>query len=276
MSDLPPIPTSDPSNPHARHGSSTSSVEGSVPCVAGYAVLGKMRWRTPKVVLASLAKRLGISWFDLDAAADDLRSAHAPRWLTPAEDCLAVPDWRRVYRAQGLEDVFTGISPERLRGRLYSTRGEWPGSQPIPGADQDRIQHVFINPPWAPAGLTEDGQQAGHLLGLSSPKPFPGTAAFAQKAHEQSRLGMTVAVLLPQALDTAWQRRLVVLADEVLVGPRVRFADWQSRPGPQPPGGVLVLIFRPHVPVAGWSGGPRVDWSWDPAAEAAAAQGGAG
>src|SRR5690606_9086819 len=86
-------------------------------------------------------------------------------------------------------------------------------------------------------------------------QPFPGTYAFIAQAWRQSRLGMTVAVLVGVSLD-AWQRDLCRLADEVWFGPRIRFQAVDGSDGPHPPGPTMALIFRPHVPEAGWPGGP--------------------
>ena len=95
-------------------------------------------------------------------------------------------------------------------------------------------------------------------------EPFPGTAAFVDAAIRASRQGLTVAALLPHVFDSQWVRDRLQLAEEVWVVTRIRFEDFTGKPGPQPPGGHCLLVYRPHVPVAGWPGGPRVDWQWIP------------
>lgn len=250
-------------NPHERHGSATDDAEGSLLSGGGYAVLGKMRWRTPRDVVQRIAHSMGLEHFDLDAAAED-DWHHAPRWITAQSNCLAGP-W--TERVTGLYERDAGGDAGELvldtTGRL-SALGSGYGLFVGP-TEPGEIRSAFINPPWGAAGVTEAGREAIALLAPGqAPRPFPGTEAFLASAWHESRRGITVAVLMPQAFDTTWQRKMIQLADEVRVGPRIRFLDWMGRPGPMPPGGHALLIFRPHVPDAGWPGGPRVDWRWTP------------
>lgn len=222
-------------NEHVRHGALTASPVGAELSGTGYVILEKMRWRTPPVIVERLAEELRIPHFDLDAAAEDAW-ALAPRWYTSEEDCLD-QEWGfgSGYRfTMAPDQAFVQFGP---------------------------VQHVWFNPPWGAAGIRKAAQEAYPDEDL---KPFPGTERFVEKAWRESRSGMSVYCLMPQALNTVWQRRWIRRADEVRVGPRVRFRDPHGVLGPQPPGGHLLLIFRPHVPVHGWSGGPRVVWEWDP------------
>lgn len=213
---------------HDRHNSATIDAAGTFITTGGHVVLGKMRWRTPKVVVERIALRMRLpAGFDLDAAAED-GWHHGRRWFTAEQDCL-VQDW-----------------PGDL------------GSGPV-------NKHAFINPPWGAAGLPEKVKEIAAIVAPGATiKPFPGTAAFVRAAWNASRLGMTVAVLVPQVFDSDWMRGCVALADELWIGNRIRFEDFTGAPGPQPPGGHALLVYRPHVPVEGWPGGPRVDWRWQP------------
>lgn len=215
--------------PHARHGTATDSPTGAILAPAGYAVLGKMRWRTPRYVVDDLALRMALpgAVFDLDAAAED--GAHvADRYLTVEEDAL-VCDWQRAFRGPALP----------------------------PGG---RIRSAFLNPPYAAASISKAALEAFPDEGLVA---FPGTAAFIQRAWEQSRGGLEVAVLLGGMLDQ-WLQRYCARADEVLFGPRLHFLDLDGKPQSQPPIPHLALIFRPNVPENGWPGGPRTTYNWDP------------
>lgn len=211
-------------------GRETERSEGAIIGAGEYVVLGKMRWATQRQTVAKIAEEMGIARFDLDAAAED-HTAVADRWFTVAEDCLS-----REWRAGG-----------------WRSRGEPAGP----------VRHVWLNPPWAAAGISETARKAAEEIGRKEIAPFPGTAAFVKYAWTQSQNhGLTVACLLPQALDALWQRRMIRLADEIWIGDRAKFIDTAGEIGSQPPGGHLLLIFRPHVPVNGWPGGPRVRWDW--------------
>lgn len=214
----------------ARDGRETESTDGAFIGAGGYVVFEKMRWRTPEGVVERICDEMGIVGFDLDAAAEDGASV-APRYYTAEEDCLM-----QVWTEGGW----------RWRGNIVSKR----------------VQNVFLNPPWGAVGVSEKAREAATVLGKGSPSPFPGTHRFVSWAWEQSRRGLTVACLLPQALDTKWQRVMARLADEIWIGDRVRFNDCHGNEGPSPPAGHLLMIFRPHVPAAGWPGGPRVRWDW--------------
>lgn len=228
------------SDPLARRGRATETAEGMMFGPGCYAVLEKHRWRTPPEVVESIMRRLGIDAFDLDACAED-DARWADRWITLAEDCLQISDWRTKYRWVG-------------SGGLTMDHTE-PNTE---------IRHVFVNSPWGPSGISKKVREAvsgwdpGYAL-----QPFPGTARFIRKAHEQSRLGMTVAVIVGVSMDT-WQRELAMLADEVWFGPRVRYLRHDGELGPHPPGPTMCLVYRPHVPDTGWPGGPRVDLNWTP------------
>ena len=107
------------------------------------------------------------------------------------------------------------------------------------------IRTAWVNPPWGRVG-----------------KGFAGTGAFVDRAWEVSRRGLTVVVLVESATDTAWWKRAATRADEVRIAGRIAFARPDGTPGPQPPGGVTLFVFRPHVPELGHRAGPRIDPAW--------------
>ena len=229
------MPATTRTDPHVRHGPATDEIGELFQGPGGYPITEKMRWRTPSWLYQRLDEEFA---FDLDACAED-SCALARRWLTHQEDSLVV-DWRFTFRQKlGGEVQLVELDPE----------------EPSP------IRTAFQNPPWSaryvPRGVREKFPDQDW-------KPFPGTDAFLRRAWEMSRLGVTVATLIPQAFDAEWFKPLVVLADEVRVGRRFRFHRADGSLGPQPPGGHALVIYRPHVPQDGWPGGPRTDWDWNP------------
>lgn len=218
----------------SRDGRATEITRGSLIGSGEYVIFEKMRWSTPTDVVAKIAAEMQISGFDLDAAAED-HTARAPRWYTAAEDMLT-----RTWTEGGWRQ-----DPARVAGLFH-----------VP------VRNVWLNPPWGAAGLSKKMHEAAAWLGRSEIAPFPGTERFVAHAWSQSRLGLTVACLLPQALDTKWQQRMVRLADEIWIGDRCCFIDTSGTVGEAPPGGHCLLIFRPHVPPSGWPGGPRTRWDW--------------
>lgn len=266
---------SETTNPHERHGSATDVPGEILRGVGGYPVTEKMRWCTPLWLYRALDAEFR---FDLDACAED--GCHlARRWITHEEDALVV-DWRMKFRQR-----FGGERDDYLSGE--------PTLVELDPEERSPVRTAFLNPPWAanglpewitdrhPYGLTEAESaeylarwEADRAAGRTRKKrapfnwtAFPGTGAFVERAWAMSRLGITSAVLLPQAMDAAWFKPLVILADELRVGRRYRFLDVRGQEGPQPPGGHMLLVFRPHVPEKGWPGGPRVEWDWRPDGE---------
>lgn len=223
-------------NPHARHGHATDRPSEVLASRSNYPVTEKMRWRTPGWLYQHLDREFH---FDLDAAAED-GCALAPRWITHLEDCLVV-DWRQTFRQR-----IGGADPTLVQ---------------LDHEDRSPVRSAFINPPWASRGLPSWIAEAHPGVLWTA---FPGTGAFVQRAVEMARRGLTVAVLLPQATDAAWFKAVVTLADEVRIGRRFCFLDRHGIAAEQPPGGHLLLVFRPHVPPQGWPGGPRVTWDWNP------------
>lgn len=229
-------------NPHAHQGVGTASGDRAFLGADGYLVLEKMRWRTPRSIVASIAEDMALTnfqghrGFDVDACAEE-GWHHAPLYFTAENSCLAAKDWRYGHSA-----------------KIGTTH-------PIP----NRIRSVFMNCPWAGPGVPRKLVKKLREEGWTSldPAPFPGTERFASHAWAQSRHGLEVAVLIGASLDL-WQKRAIRLADEVWFGPRVSFLQVDGTPQDQPPGAHMLLIFRPHVPVDGWPGGPRVRWDWDP------------
>lgn len=223
-------------NQHTRHGTATDGPGELLRGPGGYPLTEKMRWRTPPWLYRVLDAEFH---FDLDAASEDA-CALAPRWLTHEEDCLTT-DWRFIFRQRfGGEVQIVYLDQE---------------------TDRTPIRSAFLNPPWS-ARLVPDWVRE-HRSDQEW-TPFPGTDRFVRRAWEMSRVGITSAVLLPQAFDAEWMKPLIVLADEVRVGRRYKFLDVRGKSGPQPPGGHALLVFRPHVPADGWPGGPRTDWDWRP------------
>lgn len=215
---------------HRRHGRATESSEGAFLTDSGILVLEKMRWRTPSEVVSDAARRLGLpeDRFDLDAAGEQ-GASHGRRVITAEDDALTIP---------------------------WATHGCAAG---------EVNRSAFLNSPWAAKGISLEMRRAAEKLFPGRDiAPFPGTAAFVEAAWRASRAGLTTFVLLPQALESAWQKSAVRRADEVWIAGRLRFLDVSGEQGCNPPGGHLALVFRPHVPPAGWPGGPRVDWSWSP------------
>lgn len=237
---------SETTNPHERHGSATDVPGEILRGVGGYPVTEKMRWRTPLWLYRALDAEFR---FDLDACAED--GCHlARRWITHEEDALVV-DWRMKFRQR-----FGGERDDYLSGE--------PTLVELEEGEHSPVRTAFLNPPWAAIGLPKWVKEQHPTYTWSA---FPGTGRFVSRAWEMSRLGVTSAVLLPQAMDAAWFKPLVVLADELRVGRRFRFQDCRGQEGPQPPGGHMLLVFRPHVPEKGWPGGPRVEWDWRPDGE---------
>jgi phage N-6-adenine-methyltransferase len=72
-----------------------------------------------------------------------------------------------------------------------------------------------------------------------------------------------VVVLVMACTDTAWWHDFAWKADEIrLVRGRVHFLRADGTKAAASPKGSAIIIYRPHVPVDGWPGGPRVV-SWD-------------
>lgn len=285
---------------HKRHGAATEK-EGEILIGPGkYAITEKMRWRTPPDLVAALQKEFGA--FDLDATAED-GCATAPRWITVEEDALNV-DWRLTYREKSEDRAACptcGTVLEKVRypgGHLNRDQwesqraGDWTCSTCPPNgrAAQDtaayfwnkevkflsvvrhhekapqhsplfRVGLAFTNPPWGINGVPGWVKDRNPHMNWNA---FPGTGAFLRAAWRQSRNGLTVLCLVGMALDTDWQKPMIQLSDEVRFGKRFQFHDHLGVPGPQPPAGHMLLVFRPHVPPTGWPGGPRADWDWKP------------
>ena len=232
--------------PHQRHGSATVALPGAFISAGGYVILEKYRWRTPPDVFKVLNDEFD---FDLDAATEDA-CALCPRWFTAAEDCLTA-NWHFGWRYHDDQGVVRNYEPGILRVNSAGliTKGV-------------KIRTAFINPPYGSKGLPKKVREAFPDQPLEA---FPGTAAFVRRGWEMSRKGITVVCLIAQALDTEWLRKLIMLADEVRIGPRIRFIDVKGQVGTQPSGGHMLVIFRPNVPDDGWENGPRrVVWDWDP------------
>lgn len=225
-------------NRHERHGGATDLPGEVLRAPSGYPITEKMRWRTPGYLYRTLDQEFH---FDLDATAEDCRCL-AKRWLTHEEDALTV-DWRFTFR-------------QRIGGEV--SRIELEPDEPSP------IRAAFTNPPWSARQVPDWVRKQHPDLSWVA---FPGTDRFLRRGWEMSRVGVTVAALIPQAFDAEWFKPLVVLADEVRVGRRFRFLTHLGKEGPQPPGGHALIVYRPHVPEAGWPGGPRVTWDWNPRPE---------
>jgi len=109
-----------------------------------------------------------------------------------------------------------------------------------------RIQRVaWLNSPYSRAAGRGQGIKAWH-----------------ERAWLESRNGWTVVVLCPPHPGRKWMQEFGVLADEVRVYKR-RLAFINPATGEAVRGNTqdsCLVVYRPHVPAAGWPGGPR--WSW--------------
>jgi len=223
-------------NNHQRHGHATAKDEGGevLRSPTGYAVTEKMRWRTTPALYRLLDREFN---FDIDVCSEDA-CALAPRWITIEEDALSC-DWQRVFRTRvGDEILIEELDPQ------YASP----------------VKTGFMNSPWAPPSTPEWVVKRDPDLTWTK---FPGTAAFVRRAFQHSLKGMTMTCLIPNAVDAAWFKRLVKYADEVRFGPRFKFTNVHGEVGEQPPGGHLLLVYRPHVSkMGGYPGGPRVVWDW--------------
>ena len=69
----------------------------------------------------------------------------------------------------------------------------------------------------------------------------------------------TVVVLVMACTDTTWWHDYAWKADEIrLLRGRVSFLKSDGSKAAAAPKGSAIIIFRPHAPVDGWPGGPRV------------------
>lgn len=173
------------------------------------------------------------------------------RWRTPPWLFLPLMEEFRF-------DLDACADETNALARRYITRDDDALTVPWKSATRERedvqgwgreIRAAFQNAPWGRRG-----------------RGFAGTGAFVARAWHQSRRdvggGLTVAVLVESATDTLWWRSAFQRADEVRIGPRVPFNRPDGSPGRQPPGGVTLFVFRPHVPATGHASGPRPR-TWD-------------
>ena len=89
-----------------------------------------------------------------------------------------------------------------------------------------------------------------------------GVWAWHERAWEETRRGLTTVILCPPKPDVGWFHHWAVRADEIRVyRQRIAFIDPETdQPVRGNTQGSCLVIYRPHVPAAGWPGGPR--WSW--------------
>ena len=104
----------------------------------------------------------------------------------------------------------------------------------------------FLNPPYSTKGGLGRGLLAWH-----------------EKAWEESRNGWTTVLLCPPRPGVTWFWRYALRADEVrYFAQRLEFVDpdpaTKKRRGNTQAS--CLVIYRPHVPLAGWVGGPRQSW----------------
>lgn len=151
--------------------------------------------------------------------------------------------------------------------------------------DAAAAKETFPGVPWlGPGGLVKDALEdmSAWARGFNhSHKVYPGAAVFLNPPysraagrgkgvrawHRMARraawlLDLTVVVLCPPHPGRGWFHEHAVCADEIRVyKSRLAFVD--------PATGLAVkgntqdsclVIYRGHVPVSGWPGGPR--WSW--------------
>lgn len=177
-----------------------------------------------------------------------LHSTGKDTWRTPP-DVLAWLDAEFHFHldaaAEAGAEAFPGrarIGPEASEtGALGVAWLDWMPRVYPPG----RPPAAFVNPPYSKEASGGDGIRAWH-----------------RKAWEQSRLGVAVVVLAPPTIDRGWAHKTGVLADEWRIFKfRLDFIDPST--GDPARGNVVgsqLTIYRPHVPVGGWPGGPRVSY----------------
>ena len=188
--------------------------------VAAMTSTGKDDWKTPPAVLDALNAEFG---FILDAASSG-PSFPMPQW------CQPVP-WLGPggVRPDGLDPW---PSPDDCIGCLSPG---WAGSVPA----------AWLNSPYSRAAGRGQGIKAWH-----------------ERAWLESRNGWTVVVLCPPHPGRRWMQEFGRKADEVRVYKR-RLAFIDPATGEAVRGNTqdsCLVVYRPHVPAAGWPGGPR--WSW--------------
>ena len=213
-------------------GRATSKLGRLLVTEEGVVVLESQQWRTPRPLAVAVARHMGITVypgappFDLDAAADD--SCSLGTFHFSAERSCLLHDW------------VSWLS--------------WASSD---------IRNAWHNPPFGQEGVPRKKlRDAG--LNPDDFAPFPGIAAHIARAEQQCRAhGIDVAVCIPSPADENRWKQLRG-ADEWLWCGRVPFVDLDGKPRRDTPGAHTVAIFRPHVPVGGWPGGPRhtefFDW----------------
>jgi len=193
----------------------------------------------------------------------------------PEKQCWRTPGWAFAPLMEEFRfDVDVCASPENALAHRYITREDNALAMPWSGAHRVRhdiqgwgrsIRAAFLQPPYSRRvkACTATCKRCARGEHVPVPWDYPGTGAFVERGWEQSRAGLTVVALVETATDTTWWRAAFRRADEVRIGLRLKFCRPDGSAGGQPPGGVGLLVFRPHVPVGGWPQGPRVSL-WDP------------
>jgi phage N-6-adenine-methyltransferase len=178
---------------------------------------------------------------------DDSKKTNAVRALT----ITGKDDWRTppaVLLALDAEFDFwfdAASTGAAAVGEIHAGPGSrfWPdGLAPWPDADG---RAAWLNPPYSRAAGRGRGIYAWH-----------------ERAWLESRNGWTVVVLCPPHPGRKWMQEFGRKADEVRVYKR-RLAFIDPATGEAVKGNTqdsCLVVYRPHVPEGGWSGGPR--WSW--------------
>jgi len=116
--------------------------------------------------------------------------------------------------------------------------------------------------PWREDALTDEPWAERGAAVFCNP-PYNRSAPvnpWVERAYQESRRGVTVAMVLPARTDTAWWQDWVMRADEIrLIRGRLRFVDPETmEPAPaSAPFPVAIVVWRPH-----WDGPPRVQ-GWE-------------
>jgi phage N-6-adenine-methyltransferase len=162
-------------------------------------------------------------------------------WLTPP----AVLEALNAEFRFSLDAAASGPGPLGLR--WLGPGGEAPDALECSWANHADVGgSVWLNPPYSRA--------AGRGHGI---KTWHREANLQSLAHS-----LEVVVLCPPHPARGWFQKYAIHADEVRVfKSRIAFIDPETlTPVKGNTQDSCLVIYRPHVPVAGWAGGPR--WSW--------------
>ena len=163
-------------------------------------------------------------------------------WRTPPVLVAAVLDRLRSGRPFDLDAAAAG--PETAHGFRCLTPAEdalapgaW-GPRCFPKDAPGELRSAWLNPPFGRGGVT---------------------ARWTDRAIVEADGLALLCVLVPEATDTGWWRRLYARADEALSLGRVPFLRPDGSPGDSPPQGYSLMVLRGLRPTRGASLRP---WAW--------------